>query len=387
MTHAEVRERIAALLDGELEAIERQQVERHLAHCAACRTVRDETAALSLTLRSLPSEPMPEDLRADLMRRARDAGRGRAAWGALTRPWALASMASAVLLLVIAVIADRHGDIGTISPPTAAPGSAQAVEAPENDSPARGDADVASPLRDESAPAEPLRSRGDAGPDGAKTEEIVAKPRRADEPRKGSPPVVPTAPAPTTTPPEGGATGEAAGSSAALPPRAATGIPSTFATEAREQTGMSGPARFAMTLVRQASGELVPGLLAPPPRPAGTAATPTLTGSREPVERRLEPPAVAGRAAADADADAPAAGAAAKGLSGVTYDGPRATMVFLLRLDATGTVIAADPVGARLVPERTERALVALLIGSSIRPRFEDDPPLVALEVTFPGEP
>lgn len=69
MTCAGWAERITALVDGELPAGERADLERHLAACAACREAREAEEAVAARLRALPRAPLPAGFSASVMGR------------------------------------------------------------------------------------------------------------------------------------------------------------------------------------------------------------------------------------------------------------------------------------------------------------------------------
>ncbi|HZC79933.1 MAG TPA: anti-sigma factor, partial [Ktedonobacterales bacterium] len=102
------------MLDGELQTAQADLVREHLETCPACSAKRDQLALLSRSIRSLPRDRMPDDLKAAILSAGvRDSQVARRPF--LTRPWALASLASAAIVLVVAVATmQRQGAV----PPT-----------------------------------------------------------------------------------------------------------------------------------------------------------------------------------------------------------------------------------------------------------------------------
>lgn len=67
---AEARERIHAVLDGDLmDAEERLALDRHLTACAACSEARRELEQIQKSLRSMSDTPLPEDAFDDVLAR------------------------------------------------------------------------------------------------------------------------------------------------------------------------------------------------------------------------------------------------------------------------------------------------------------------------------
>jgi len=375
MTHDEFRERIGALLDGELEAEEAAIVERHLAGCDSCRAARDEILSLSAALRDLPRETMPSDLRADLMRRARDAGGDRRGASIFLQPWALASAASAALLVVVVAIAMRPGppEGGATSIP-ASPAGAPTAMKDASDHP-QGAVEAQEAGSEESASptsaGEPLRK---SGPTAAAHEES-SRPAAAiggvrQKTSAGAPPT------------DRGSEAEAAPSRTSAPAprmRRSSGDEGTFLGRETRVDKPSGPGRYAMTMTRTGDGRLGLGPLVP------LIASPASPARGEPQEadddvRRLALNAPAGGLSAGT-------GASDEAREAVRYDGPPVTLVFLLRTNESGVVLSADPVGARLVPLPTMRAIAAMLVGCTLQPHRPDDPTLLALQVSVPEAP
>lgn len=58
----EIRENLSAYIDGELSDEMKEQTERHLAACDACRQLYDELLAVTTAVQSLPQVEVPEDL-------------------------------------------------------------------------------------------------------------------------------------------------------------------------------------------------------------------------------------------------------------------------------------------------------------------------------------
>ncbi len=370
MTHEDYRGRIGALLDGELGADDTVRVEQHLAGCASCRVVRDELAALSRAMRDLPRDTMPADLRASIMRRARsaDAAPGASTW--FRRPWVLASTASAAMLLAVVVIAWRSGETGMITPGVPPPTASIPSPASGGQTGRTGEANLPTPLpategaeAEEAAGAEDNAPPAQASPVRAPKEELSAPSRERAAPiHPSAPPVAPES-RDAAGEPEKGQTPYADAAK--------------LAAGSVRQDKPSGPGYYTMTMTRTRDGGLGLG----PLRPERTSTAAPGTGDSmkdDPSVRRLVRNAPAAPAA-------DAVGSLQK--EAVRYDGPSVTLSFLLGIDDSGVVVSADPVGARLVPVATMRAITALLVGSTMQPHMPDDPQRVAIQVTLPAAP
>jgi len=128
---------LSALPDGELTAPEREQVDRHLAGCPACRDRLEDLRRLSAATAADPVPPVPADLasrirgRIDQATRPMDAGAiaPSAAYGSGHRPFRLSPLAlgaaASFLVAVIAVAiwqANRGLEpISPVSPPAGEP--------------------------------------------------------------------------------------------------------------------------------------------------------------------------------------------------------------------------------------------------------------------------
>jgi len=103
MTCDHARERLDALMDGELGAAERAEVEAHIAGCAACDAELRALAALSSSLRAAPYHRAPAGLRGDVRRALRGgATLPASAWRTRVAPGfvgALAGFACALFLM------------------------------------------------------------------------------------------------------------------------------------------------------------------------------------------------------------------------------------------------------------------------------------------------
>jgi hypothetical protein len=134
----DVRAKLTAYLDGELEGDRGSAVRGHLRGCQACREVAGDEAALRDGLRELPPVDPPASLWAGVQARlaeAEVADAERPAWRrALARPlaWlaphqlALGAVALAALVGLV-VWKSRHGDVVAKAPP---PPAAQHAEQP-----------------------------------------------------------------------------------------------------------------------------------------------------------------------------------------------------------------------------------------------------------------
>lgn len=89
------QEQIEALLDGELTGPERDAVLAHLRDCPGCRSYYRQLLAMEQALRA-DTDPVPEDLLADIMSRVHDTPQRRR-----PKPWLRAAMGMAACLVVV----------------------------------------------------------------------------------------------------------------------------------------------------------------------------------------------------------------------------------------------------------------------------------------------
>ncbi|MBJ7604248.1 MAG: zf-HC2 domain-containing protein [Candidatus Dormibacteraeota bacterium] len=82
MTCAEVRSRLEAMVDGELDAA-LPDVRQHLAVCDACRRQHEEAASLPSRIRALPAPALPADLVTQVLVRVGPRSRPLREWGLL----------------------------------------------------------------------------------------------------------------------------------------------------------------------------------------------------------------------------------------------------------------------------------------------------------------
>ena len=107
---AEQREQQEALLDGELTGPEGDAVLAHLRDCPGCRSYYRQLLAMEQALRA-DTDPVPEDLLADIMSRVHDTPQRRR-----RQPWLRAAMGMAACLVVVLGIylvrqqAEKGGD-------------------------------------------------------------------------------------------------------------------------------------------------------------------------------------------------------------------------------------------------------------------------------------
>jgi len=136
MNCPDAAERITALVDGELPPAEREELERHLAGCPACREARAAEEAVAARLRAAPRPALPDGFAAAVMAKV-GAERPK---GRVIPLWPLVAAATAVAAAVVAMIAvgpgaQRAGSVLTASakekgqPPAAA--AADAVDREE----------------------------------------------------------------------------------------------------------------------------------------------------------------------------------------------------------------------------------------------------------------
>lgn len=104
------QEQIEALLDGELTGPEGDAVLAHLRDCPGCRSYYRQLLAMEQALRA-DTDPVPEDLLADIMSRVHDTPQRRR-----RQPWLRAAMGMAACLVVVLGIylvhqqAEKGGD-------------------------------------------------------------------------------------------------------------------------------------------------------------------------------------------------------------------------------------------------------------------------------------
>ena len=104
------QEQIEALLDGELTGPEGDAVLAHLRDCPGCRSYYRQLLAMEQALRA-DTDPVPEDLLADIMSRVHDTPQRRR-----RQPWLRATMGMAACLVVVLCVylvhqqAEKGGD-------------------------------------------------------------------------------------------------------------------------------------------------------------------------------------------------------------------------------------------------------------------------------------
>ena len=104
------QEQIEALLDGELTGPEGDAVLAHLRDCPGCRSYYRQLLAMEQALRA-DTDPVPEDLLADIMGRVHATSQRRR-----RQPWLRAAMGMAACLVVVLGIylvhqqAEKGGD-------------------------------------------------------------------------------------------------------------------------------------------------------------------------------------------------------------------------------------------------------------------------------------
>lgn len=172
------RERLSALLDGELGPAEQAELQAHLAACAACAAELEELALLGQAAREL-DEPAPEGYFDELpgrirqrLRAARPAARGR-----LAPTWSWAAAAALLVGVLLPVLWQRQAEVPL---PASAPATATAP---------RPQADAA-PKEEQAAGAPAFQARSPY--------EAEAKARAQAAPAAEKPRALPAAPAPPT---------------------------------------------------------------------------------------------------------------------------------------------------------------------------------------------
>ena len=133
-------ETLTEYVDGELEAAQRAEVDRHVRACAACRAKVNDFRHSSDLFRKVPTQRVPMSLRRDLYQRIDEADKRRRAFFGLPVPSAnvLGVGVSALLLAVMlpqlvgvwAALASRGGDSQTAAPANEPALSATAVALP-----------------------------------------------------------------------------------------------------------------------------------------------------------------------------------------------------------------------------------------------------------------
>jgi len=350
MTHEQYRDSLGPWVDGELTPETSSVVAEHVGTCAACRAAVDEIRGLSASLRGLPRHALPDDLKARMLRPA-ETGSPRAP---LRRPWAIASFAAAAVVLIVAigVIGLRRPEAPQVARldmnevPRIGSTSAQREQAPAQGKgealpqPTRQNAEAFSP----SPPAAPVdlpSSRNEAA--------AAAGPATADA--EGDSPKV-----------QSGFASEAHRlSREAMPPTEMkkSSLDPTIAPRAGEKAGSleESPLTYVARLVVDSDGTYRLEQIEPPPasdakdkaavqdRAAGVSAgavSPEPSGAPAPISE-----------SARADDARPE-----------TVAPPPARLLFLVQLDAEGTITSAQLVGARTVAQQVADAARALLVGT-----------------------
>ena len=122
-----MRERLSALLDGELDETEAEALRAHLEHCPDCRAFYAAMQGLS---ELLEPEPVPADLHAGIMARFDQRERVLARQKRLGRLRPLFSLAAAAAILVGTVLTLGRMHFGKSSAPPEAQTYAMTAEAP-----------------------------------------------------------------------------------------------------------------------------------------------------------------------------------------------------------------------------------------------------------------
>jgi negative regulator of sigma E activity len=134
MNHEELRERLSAYLDADLDASEQARIEEHLRECPDCRREYRELRHTVDLLRGLPAPDPPADLADRVIARLR-AGEGRPGLMARCRarlsriadsPWSTPVSAAAVGLGVLAIV--RGVDVSLVIPVWTQPAAVSRVE-------------------------------------------------------------------------------------------------------------------------------------------------------------------------------------------------------------------------------------------------------------------
>lgn len=98
---ARTRRALDDRMDGPLDAAREDEVARHLARCAACREHEAGLLLVRRALRSLPSEPLPDEDLASIWSRTVDSPEERversARWGAIAAAALVAGLAFALI--------------------------------------------------------------------------------------------------------------------------------------------------------------------------------------------------------------------------------------------------------------------------------------------------
>ena len=368
MTHGQYRDSLGPWLDGELTPETSSAVAEHVGTCAACRAAVDEIRGLSASLRGLPRHELPDDLKARMLRPA-ETGSPRAP---LRRPWAIASFAAAAVVLIVAI-----GVIGLRRPEAPQVAHLDMNEEQSSAAEAAGGRIGSTSAQREPAPAQ--------GGDAAKVQSGIAKEEALPQPTRQnaeafspSPPAAPVdLPSSRDEAAAGPATADAEGDAAkvqssvaseahrlsreAMPPTELkkSSLDPAVAPRAGEKAGSleDSPLTYVARLVVDPNGAYRLEQIEPPPasdakdkgavqdRAAGMSA-----GAVSP-EPSGAPAAVSESARAD-DARPE------------TVAPPPARLVFLVQLDAEGTITSAQLVGARTVAQQVADAARALLVGT-----------------------
>jgi predicted anti-sigma-YlaC factor YlaD len=103
---AEAQVATSALLDGELSALDRRALERHLDGCDLCRAYADRAEALQRRLRVRPADPVP-DLSEEILARAHPPRPGRGEW--VRYALAIVALTELTLSLPALLLAEETG--------------------------------------------------------------------------------------------------------------------------------------------------------------------------------------------------------------------------------------------------------------------------------------
>jgi len=352
MTHEQYRDSLGSWLDGELAPETSSAVAEHVGTCTACRAAVDEIRGLSASLRGLPRHELPDDLKARMLRPV-ETGSPHAP---LRRPWAIASFAAAAVVFIMVI-----GVIGLRRP-----------EAPQV---ARLDMNEEQRIGSTSAQREQASAQG--------KEEALPQPTRQNaEAFSPSPPAAPVdlpssrdeaasaaAAGPATADAEDDSAKVQSGIASEAHPLSREAMPPTemkkssldpaVAPQAGEKAGSleESPLTYVARLVVDSDGTYRLEQIEPPP--ASDAK------DKEAVQDRAAGVSAGAVSSEPSGAPAPVSESArADDARPETVAPPPARLVFLVQLDAEGTITSAQLVGARTVAQQVADAARALLVGT-----------------------
>lgn len=192
--NAEYKEKLSALLDGELSDAEREETLAHMEECETCRTYFAELSALRDALGDLEPVDVPEGFAAGVVARLHEENASKPAKKAGSwRRWGALAACAAVVVLAAAILPNslrmgKSADSSAMTPMLAAPaapaggGDALLTEGEADETADAGDAALNAQLFRTEAAAAPSGAPEAAGPEeNAGVAADTAEEKRAEE--------------------------------------------------------------------------------------------------------------------------------------------------------------------------------------------------------------